>query len=153
MDFIEQLEERIQECDRAIERTKADRAALVQVLDSERRKQSGRKHSRRPRHKATEAKPPATPISVLPLIPLDGDGQAEKKTDVFRRFVRDHPGLPKKAVMAYGNKSIPGANKNFGYTAVAKLLKAGELEVREGKVYPLEKLLQKVEATAGTVAS
>lgn len=145
MDLIQQLEAQVEECNRIIEKAKSDRATFVATLELLRKRGSAKtkRHYRR-RSKATEPKT-ATPIS-LPLVPVDASGQSARKTDAFRRFIKDHPGLPKQAVMAYGNKGIPGANKNFGYTAMAKMLERTEVELREGKVYPTSKLLEKLEA-------
>jgi hypothetical protein len=149
MELVKQLEARVEECKRSVERAKQELATFQAALDFERRKQSPSKRGRKIGRKAgkVDSLQAEAETSTSPALPFITRGEGgENKTDLLRKYIGTVPGLPKAEVMAYGNKRIMGANKNFGYTTVAKMLERQEIEIREGRVYPTNKLLQKLEA-------
>ena len=148
MELVKQLEIRVEECKRSVERAKQELATFQAALDFERRKKPATKRGRRAGKRNDKSEntsaSPATEMLLTKTLPFIHAG-SENKTNVLRRFIASNPGLYKAAVMAYGNKDIPG-NKNFGYTTVAKMLERGEIEIKEGRVYPTEVLTKKLEA-------
>lgn len=150
MDLIPSLELRVEECKKAIEKMRGELGVYQAALDAERKRCAApRKRGRKP---GTKSSRPAAVIDTpkLPTLPLtvaDSHEPFGSKTNKMRRFISSHPGIPHKEVIKFAAENFKD-NVNFGYTTLFKMKKRGEIEIRDGNVYPLDKLLHKDGAAA-----
>lgn len=149
MDLIPSLELRVEECKRAIEKMRGDLSVYQAALDAERKRCAApRKRGRKPGTKTSRTTVIDTPKApTLPLTVVASQEPFGSKTMKMRKFISLHPGIPHKEVIKFAAENFK-ENVNFGYTTLFKMKKRGEIEIRDGNVYPLDKLLQKDGAAA-----
>jgi hypothetical protein len=152
MDLIPSLEQRVEECKKAIEKMRGELGVYQAALDAERKRcaaprKRGRKPGTRSNRPAAVVDTPKAP--TLPLVAAEGIEPFGSKTNKVRKLIVSHPGIPHREVIKFANENFRD-NVNFGYTTLFKMRKRGEIEIREGLVYPLEKLLHKVDTLAAS---
>lgn len=124
-------------------------AAYQAALDAERKRVSGIR--KRPK-KANKASRPTTVIDTpkaptLPLVVAESPEAYGSKTMKIRNFILAHPGISHREVIRFASENFR-ANANFGYTTLFKMRRRGEIEVRDGNVYPSDTLLRKTAGVA-----